>query len=282
MADNTALDARFMKFNDLCRNEEAVGIIADLYVNAMGKNNIIDAIYKLVNTTPSTGKVGTGNHPQWEYNATYYVSVEKIGYSKTICIRTMNDSQIIQYLDEKIYNKSGERIYYGRVVGEGDMQPLRPAGIIKRALLTSAVRFRRFIFDELIAAPRSELIAGMKLGLGVVELLPIRYAHYDHIPRDFKITHKDLPDPIFVHKFAAMCFSNLLSTLILGSGSIKGSDTIGMSQFEPATVRWCVEVMYDPRITPGQLDDDQWAILNYLGIDTDAALERACGDLYLI
>ncbi|AMN84797.1 hypothetical protein D6_00397 [Faustovirus] len=270
----------FAKFATSCSKSSNANTVAYIYASAKDKYNIIDDIYIIVNKTPSTSKYN--NHPRWEYKNTYFAYLETISTGvQYIYVRSVaTDAIVFIFVNAKFYNKNGDRVYYGRSNNHKLMDNCEPWELIANALRGDLSQIRQFVFNELGDVQPSELTEHMKRSNYTIEIKPVKYCIPSSIECDFTIKHGD--QQFKVHKIVAACFSDFLCKLIYGTGDIKGVDSIDLSAFNIEVVEWLARLVYNPCIQCGDLDDDHWALLNYLNVNVDELLLKACRDLYII
>jgi hypothetical protein len=280
-------DRLFKKFDDLCSAGINTDAISALYIKTVGRINIIDDIFRIVNKVAS--KDSYGGNPKWDYLPSFFVTTERVstGVQYIYIYHTTGPAKeakkIFGMVNAKIYTKSGERRYYARVDGDKEMNLTTPVDLIERAIDTNKPGIRRFIFDALDSSIYEDIVDNMRSCNYTIKILPIMYDSFEEIPADFTITHKsrDTDDPVElkVHKFVVACFCDFSRKVAYGSGSISGVDKMDLSAFAIETVKWFANLIYNPTLTIGELNDDQWALLNYLNFDTRTIVVKACREI---
>jgi uncharacterized membrane protein len=240
-------------------------VLADLYLKTLDKDNIISTVFRSV-FPPNAPAVTT---PIKINGFNIYYITPSDGMDR-IELRSARDIVLLVFIVSKVYNKSGERIYQYRTYNGRFKYGVRRDIITECLTLESLLALHVFIYEELGRFPRSTLMDNARRCDFATYLMDARYDNYDHIPRDFIVKYSDGQKEIRVHKFPVACLSEFLRILMYGSGAIKGVDIVDLSGFKDSSVEWVMgELIYNPTVVLGRLEDEDWMLLNYLHIDID-------------
>ncbi|AMN84796.1 hypothetical protein D6_00396 [Faustovirus] len=287
MSIDTLVDPKataFERFNNMCKSYSIM--IAKLYVNVVGKSTLIRSILRLVTKlepyVKAEGDEMDGNK-RWKYkNYTIRLITEDTGHFLQVYTDADMKTLLFTVANAIIYNKTGKRVYYWWPKDYTyDVEDETKATAF--LLCHDAPTIRQLVFDELRAAPRSTLHEHIRKTKYEVTINDTNIVNYKCIPTDFTIRYgADLSKQIHVHKFVIACLSDYFKKLIYGTNEIQGKDSVDLCAFNEKSVEWLARFIYQPKFILTNATTSDWAMLDYIGVDTTNILNKACGDFGLI